>query len=237
VLSLPELIEKCYRHQLFPVEFIQQLGLLPTEYLYFYYFTKAAISNTRNNGNSRGQAVAAMNVKLFKTLAAAKESELIAVYEDYLRERNASYFSIEATAGKKQEDRELYSEFSGYERIALLVLQALHSQEPRLIPLTTRNDNAIEDLDSNDAVELPCEVSRNGVKPVTAGRVPDQVRELLLQVKEYERLTVKACVERSQEAAMAALLKNPLVAKQDAARAVLAEYTQAFGAQMRLNGA
>ncbi len=237
VLSLPELIEKCYRHQLFPVEFIQQLGLLPTEYLYFYYFTKAAISNTRNNGNSRGQAVAAMNVKLFKTLAAAKESELIAVYEDYLRERNASYFSIEATAGKKQEDRELYSEFSGYERIALLVLQALHSQEPRLIPLTTRNDNAIEDLDSNDAVELPCEVSRNGVKPVTAGRVPDQVRELLLQVKEYERLTVKACVERSHEAAMAALLKNPLVAKQDAARAVLAEYTQAFGAQMRLNGA
>jgi len=237
VLSSRELIEKCYRHQLFPVEFIQQLGLLPTEYLYFYYFTKVAISNTQNNGNSRGQAVAAMNEKLFKKLAAAGESELIAVYEGYLRERNASYFSIEATAGKKQEDRELYSEFSGYERIALLVLQALHSQQPRLIPLTTRNENALEDLDSNDAVELPCEVSRDGVKSLAVGRAPDQVRELLLQVKEYERLTVKACVEHSREAAVAALVKNPLVAQQDAAGGVLADYIQAFGAQMRLNGA
>src|ERR1700751_5214626 len=38
ILNSPELIRKCYRHALFPSEFIQKLGLLPTEYLYFYYF-------------------------------------------------------------------------------------------------------------------------------------------------------------------------------------------------------
>jgi len=236
VLSSRELIAKCYRHQLFPVDFIQQLRLLPTEYLYFYYYTEAALRNTRNSGNSRGQAVASMNQSLFRRLVTAGESELIPIYEGYLRERNASYFSIEATAGQKREDRNLYSDFSGYERIALLVLQALNSQQPRVIPLTTRNENALQDLDTNDAVELPCEVSVAGVKPLAVGRAPDQVRELLLRVKEYERLTVKARVEHSRDAAVAALVNNPLVAKPDAARGVLADYIEAFGAQMSLNG-
>src|SRR5205807_1811913 len=37
ILSSPDLIQKCYRHNFFPPEFIQRLRLLPTEYLYFYY--------------------------------------------------------------------------------------------------------------------------------------------------------------------------------------------------------
>ncbi len=131
VLSSPEIIEKCYRHGLFPAEFIQRLGLLPTEYLYFYYFPQAAYN----------------------------------------------YFSIEATAGeRRKEHQELYSEFSGYERIALLVLQALHTESPSVIPLTVRNAKALEDLDPNDAVELPCEVSSHGVQALPVGRGPEVVR-------------------------------------------------------------
>jgi len=238
ILSSPELIQKCYRHELFPVEFIQELALLPTEYLYFYYFPKAAYDNTRRNGRSRGQAIAAMNAALFKELARASEPELIEIYEGYLRERNASYFSIEATAGKRRkENQELYSEFSGYERIALLVLQALHSERPSLIPLTVRNLKALEDLDPNDAAELPCQVSSSGVQVPPVGHAPETVRPLLLQVKEYERLTVRASVEHSREAALAALMKNPLVAQPEIAREVLAEYINAFGTQMKLQAA
>jgi 6-phospho-beta-glucosidase len=235
ILASSQLIQKCYRHQLFPADFIQHLGLLPTEYLYFYYFPAAAYKNTQGSGGSRGQAVAAMNAHLFTKLSQASENQLIDIYENYLHERNASYFSIEATAGKKREKhRELYSEFSGYERIALLVLEALHSAQPRLIPLTTRNLKALEDLDTNDSVELPCEVSRAGVKPLPVGHAPEAVRELLCQVKEYERLTVKACVEHSGEAALAALIKNPLVARPETAQELLANYITAFGAQFGL---
>jgi 6-phospho-beta-glucosidase len=238
ILASPELIQKCYRHQLFPGDFIQRLGLLPTEYLYFYYFPESAYKNTQGNGASRGQAVAAMNAILFTKLVQAPESQLIDIYENYLRERNASYFSIEATAGTRHEEgRDLYSEFSGYERIAMLVLEALHSAQPRLIPLTTRNLKALEDLDANDSVELKCEVSRDGVKPMPVGGAPKPVRELLCQVKEYERLTVKACVEHSREAALAALVKNPLVARPETAQEILAEYITAFGAQLGLGGA
>jgi 6-phospho-beta-glucosidase len=237
VLSSPETIQKCL-HGLFPVEFIQKLGLLPTEYLYFYYFPELAYRNTARSGRSRGQDIASMNVRLFQKLAEAPESEMVAIYENYLRERNASYFSIEATAGEeRRENRELYSEFSGYERIALLVLQALNSARPSLIPLTVRNGNAQADLDANDAVELPCQVSSSGVEVPAVGHAPEAVRPLLLQVKEYERLTVRASIEHSREAAIAALVKNPLVARPEIAQKVLNEYLEAFGQQMNLQAA
>jgi 6-phospho-beta-glucosidase len=214
------------------------LGLLPTEYLYFYYFPQAAYTNTKRSGQSRGQAIEAMNMRLFQKLAPAPDSKLIDIYEDYLRERNASYFSIEATAGeRRKESQELYSEFSGYERIAMLVLQALHAETPSLIPLTIRNGRALEDLDPDDAVELPCHVSSRGVQVPAVGRAPEAVRSLLLQVKEYERLTVRAAVEHSSEMALAALEKNPLVERPEIAKQVLAEYVQAFGAQMKLQAA
>ena len=235
VLSSPEIIQKCYRHGLFPPEFIQRLGVLPTEYLYFYYFPNAAYKNTQRSGQSRGQAIATMNDRLFQNLVQAPESRLVEIYENYLRDRNASYFSIEATAGqRRKEHQELYSEFSGYERIALLVLEALHAESPSLIPLTVRNGVALEDLEPNDAVELPCQVSSRGVQALPVGRAPDAVRSLLLQVKEYERLTVLASVNHSSEMALAALEKNPLVARPEVAQQVLAEYVQAFGPQMKL---
>lgn len=238
LLSSAERIEKCYRHGLFSAEFIQKLGLLPTEYLYFYYFPQTAFKNTARSGQSRGQAIAKMNERLFPALAQAPKSKLIEIYEDYLRERNASYFSIEATAGERRRDgQQLYSEFSGYERIALLVLRALHAEKASLIPLTVRNSGALQDLEANDAVELPCEVSSRGVKVLPVGQAPEAVRGLLLQMKEYERLTVEASVGHSQEKALAALERNPLVEEPKIARRILAEYVQAFGEQMRLRAA
>src|SRR5260370_33294933 len=121
--------------------------------------------------------------------------------------------------------------------MGLLVVEALHAEAPSLIPLTVRNGRALEDLDPNDAVELHCQVSSRGVQVLPVGRAPEAVRPLLLQVKEYERLTVRASVEHSHEMALAALEKNPLVAHPKVAQQVLAEYVQAFGQQMKLQAA
>jgi alpha-galactosidase/6-phospho-beta-glucosidase family protein len=60
------------------------------------------------------------------------------------------------------------------------------------------------------------------------------VKDLLRQVKEYERLTVQAAMDHSAAAAVTALVKNPLVAREEAATEVLADYVQAFGNQMGL---
>jgi 6-phospho-beta-glucosidase len=235
ILASPDLIQKCYRHALFPSKFIQKLGLLPTEYLYFYYFPETAYQNTKRTGQSRGEAISKMNRELFQHLSDAPESKLIEIYENYLRERNASYFSIEATAGTlRKEGQELYSQFSGYERIATMVLQALNARSPTSIPLTVRNNGALEDLEPNDAVELPCAVSSAGVTPRQVGLAPQAVKDLLLEVKEYERLTVEAAVKHSEAVAVTALIKNPLVGREKAATEVLSDYVQTFGTQMGL---
>ncbi len=235
ILESPDLIKKCYRHPLFPPDFIQKLGLLPTEYLYFYYFPDTAYRNTKRTGQSRGEAISQMNRELFQRLSDAPESTLIEIYEQYLRQRNASYFSIEATAGTAhKEGQELYSQFSGYERIAALVLEALNSQSSSSIPLTVRNNGALEDLEARDAVELPCAVSSAGVTPRQVGHAPQGVRDLLRQVKRYERLTVEAAVNHSPAAAVRALVENPLVASEKTASEVLSGYVHAFGHQMGL---
>jgi len=57
----------------------------------------------------------------------------------------------------------------------------------------------------------------------------------LLQVKEYERLTVEAAVTHSETAAVAALVKNPLVARENTATLVFSQYVQAFGKLMGLH--
>lgn len=228
LLKSPERIKKCYRHGLFPPAFIQDLGLLPTEYLYFYYFPDRALNNTVRSGQSRGQLIEELNEKLLVELAQAPESELVGIYENYLRDRNASYFSIEVTGGElREDDRPLYSQFSGYERIAISLLMALHSDQPSMVPLTVRNEGAITNLESNDAVELPCDVSNKGVVSYRPGAVPVQVQDLLLRVKEYERLTVQAVVTGSREAALEALRKNPLVGD-EVAEAILDDYLKAF---------
>jgi len=90
-----------------------------------------------------------------------------------------------------------------------------------LIPLTVRNGRALEDLDPDDAVELPCQVSSRGVQVAAVGRAPEAVRPLLLQVKEYSRLAVRASAEHSREMALAALEKNPLVGTREVAEQVL----------------
>lgn len=233
LLRSPDLIRRCYRHELFPPELIQQLGVIPTEYLYFYYFPQRAVENMRKSGKSRGQVIEELNEQLFSKLADAPDSQLVPLYEDYLRERNASYFSIETTAGKGRDDKhELYSQFSGYERIAVLLIEALCSETPRSIPLTVRNGSALPDLRDDDSVEMLCDVSSAGAKPRPCGSAPDSVRALLLRVKEYERMTVEASIKGSYDAALAALEMNPLVGQTSVARAVLDEFIEAFGGMM-----
>lgn len=238
MLSSPELIRKSYRYDLFPPEFVQRLGVLPSEYLYYYYFPELAYENVRKSGTSRGQSIERLNRELFRRLAEASDGDLLRVYESYLRERNATYFSLEATAGEKRdEERPLYSQFSGYERIAVSLLDALASKTAKTIPLTVRNDGALADLEPGDSVELPCEVSDAGVVPAGPGRAPETVRGLLVRVKEYERLVAKAALTHSREIALESLVRNPLVDSPQLATQVLEDYLKAFGDRLGLSAA
>jgi 6-phospho-beta-glucosidase len=56
--------------------------------------------------------------------------------------------------------------------------------------------------------------------------MPEAAMALVAQVKVYERLTVRAAVEGSYEAALGALLAHPLIASYPAAKAILDGYVE-----------
>src|SRR6185295_8379553 len=152
--------------------------------------------------------------------ADASKYDRVARYRSYLSLRSGSYMEIESGAFDPKLPSAL-SAMGGYDRIAVSVVRAIHFNTHDVIPLSVANHGNLPDLRDSDVVEVPCAVSANGARPLHVGRVPERVRPLLQQVKEYERLTVRAALAQSLDGARAALAVNPLVSSRDAADALV----------------
>ena len=218
------LLERVYRAPLFDARFLRQLRLLPTEYLFFYYRPRDALANLRSAGRTRGREIAELNERLFRDLATAGSSAR-GVYETYLEHRSAGYLRLEtatatgpdpAVALAKAEGRA--PELAGYDKIALAVVRAIHVNSNTVIPLNVPNKGTLRALSDTDIVEVPCVVGANGARPLAVEPLPDDVDELVIRVKEYERFTVDAASAPSMDAAVRALSLNPLVGTHALAR-------------------
>lgn len=201
-------LAQIYRVPLFPVDFLEQLRLLPTEYVYYYYRSQDALENIRRAGQSRGHVIARLNERLFADLRTAGDP--VRVYEDYLAARNATYMQIESGSVAPLA-RSPWAQLTGYDKIAVSVVRAIHFNSGAIIPLNVRNNGNLPELEPEDTVEVPCVVNGNGVHPLHVGPAPERVRPLLQQVKAYERLTVLAGLRRDRSVAHEALAANPLV--------------------------
>ncbi|HEV3139449.1 MAG TPA: hypothetical protein VGY57_02975, partial [Vicinamibacterales bacterium] len=210
-------LARVYRRPLFEPGFLADLRLLPTEYLYFYYRPADAIANLKSAGVTRGRLIEDLTARLFAALE-RNDVDAVRAYDAYLEARNDSYMQLETTTlgprtlgGPYTRQERVTSELAGYDRIALAVVRAIHFDQSRIIPLNVRNGGSIADLRDDDVVEVPCTVNAAGAKPIGSRRAPPAVRDLLLAVKEYERLTVDAALEQSEPSARRALASNPLV--------------------------
>lgn len=130
-------------------------------------------------------------------------------------QRNSSYLQLEAEAGSAfgthREEIDPFDLATGYHRIAIDVMTGLLSKEPRQVVVNVRNRGSITDLDPEDVVEVPCQISRAGVTPESTGSLPEAVRGLVLAVKAYERMVIRAAVEKSWPLAQLAMLEYPII--------------------------
>ena len=204
-----EKLRSIYRVPLFDDVSLRKLKLLPTEYVYYYDQPTRAFENVRRAGQSRGQAIAELTDVLFDALS-QPGADLVAIYKSYLWTRSAGYMQIESGSDSPITPS-ASTGLSGYDRIALGVVRAMHFNANAIIPLSVENRGTIPSLLDRDTVEVPCVVNANGARPLHVGAVPDAVAPLLSRVKEYERLTVSAALAPSIEAARDALAHNPLV--------------------------
>ena len=146
-------------------------------------------------------------------------------YKRYLNRRNASYMKLEGEAGSAfhgpDPDWNPFEGVTGYHRIAVDAIRALTHDQSQSLVLNVPNQGSMEELASEDVVEVPCMVDRTGARPWTVGRLPEPVRGLIVSVKYYERLAIQAALERRWDTAAFALTINPIVGSWDAARRFL----------------
>ena len=233
---LPEVLDRFEELQaadeqwaLFDPELVRSIGMLPMEYLYFYYYRDTAVEHIRGSGSSRGRQLQALNDALWPVLRARIDAGDLpgaqTAWERAMGERDATYFARER-GEVVDEELEIGDVFEGegYEGVATAVMAAATRRRKTPLIVDVANRGAIGELDDDDVVEVTCLVDEHGAHPIAQGRLPDAANDLLTQVKLYERRTVEAAVTGSYEAALEALMVHPLVASYPTAKRILDDY-------------
>lgn len=232
VLADDHMLAQLYPTPMFDHELIRSLKLIPTEYLYFYYSRGRALANQRAHRSTRGIEVGRLNKELFRRLgrllADGDSQGALRAYTSYLNARSGTYMLLESSSedSLRQDvgsDEDPFRAANGYHRIALDVMKALRGKVDRRLIVNVRNGKAIDDIDANDVVEVPCRIGNGIITPEPCGALPAAARGLVLAVKEYERATIEAAVTGSKQMARKAMLLYPAVGEWEPSETLLAE--------------
>ncbi|HWF47843.1 MAG TPA: 6-phospho-beta-glucosidase [Bryobacteraceae bacterium] len=231
LLQDTDLLRQLYPSDLFDPQLIRTLRLIPTEYLFFYYSQRRAYRNQVRAGATRGEELQKLNESLFRQLATEESAQGLRTYRNYLARRNASYMKLEGQGGSAfstpQHEEDPFETATGYHRIALDVMHGLTSKEEKEVVVNVTNNGAIEDLECDDVVEVPCNLNQDGPRPRKTGKLPDSVRGLVLSVKAYERTIVRAALSGSAATAQLALLEYPIIGQWEIAKDIIGKLTEA----------
>jgi 6-phospho-beta-glucosidase len=169
--------------------------MIPSYYLKYFYRTPHVVEQQESWPPSRAEQVMAI------------ENDLLAKYADpalvepppELEKRGGAYYST----------------------AAVQLLQSIHNSDNMIHVVNTINDGAIRGWPDNWVLELPCRVDSEGAHPLPAEPLPEPMAGLVHRVKSYELLAARAAVTGDREAALLALIANPLGPDADRAPAVL----------------
>jgi len=121
-------------------------------------------------------------------------------------------------AGKEDYRPERGPEFASY------IIEAIQTNQPAVIYGNVLNTGLIDNLPQNGVVEVACLVDRKGIQPTHFGPLPTHLALLNQQHMAFHDLTATAVLEKDREAAIHALMVDPLTS----AVCSLAEIRQMF---------
>ncbi|MDP9890533.1 6-phospho-beta-glucosidase [Pseudarthrobacter enclensis] len=248
LLADPAALRSFEEGRLFPQPFLAGLGLLPNEYLYYYYRSGDARQAIRAMAQTRGEAIHGQQLELYPRLAAAGP-DAYRLWEEARRSREEGYLAEARSDGGHRDEEDLAG--GGYERVALAAMRALGGGGDTQLILNTRNSlpppdkltpsapppattvpgsaqPAIPGLPADAVVEVPCTVTANGAVPLPQEPPDGPQLELLQRVKDVEQLTVNAATTGNRAAALEAFGRHPLVDSAELAAKLLAGYEAAF---------
>ncbi|WP_334071461.1 MULTISPECIES: 6-phospho-beta-glucosidase [Paenibacillus] len=186
----------------FSKELIQMVGAIPSSYLEYYYFKNKKLDLLRSSELSRGEKCVQI------------EEDLLQIYSDANLHTKPELLSSRGGAN--------------YSEVAISLVDAIYNDKQEVHVVNLLNRGALEFMDDTDAVEVRAVIGRDGAKPIKVeGFANRHIIDYMRMVKAYERETVTAAVTGSEDAAMRALLMNPLVGDYDAAYACFQELKEA----------
>lgn len=220
----------------FSAELTLALGLIPNEYLYFYYYSSQAVQNILASGRTRGEQIVELSQQLYAELAhlraAGDVTAMKQLHRVYLAQRGGSYMEAETKDDTGYWSSVLFkaTKGEGYAGVALDVIEGLRGGGARQVILNVPNNGALRCMNDGDVVEVPTYVSKDVLRPLAVSSVPQQPLSLMQQVKAYEQLTIAAATEGSYAKALHALTIHPLVRDHDLAKAILHDYQREHAA-------
>jgi 6-phospho-beta-glucosidase len=205
--------------QVFGTEWLRSLGMIPNEYLYYFYFDAVDAMADK----PRGAYLLEQQSGFYETRPDSPDAAL-AHWQATKDERDRTYMA-EARNGDEPAPHDP-DDPGGYEAEAMAVVDAIASNAGAVRILNVANRSALPFLDDGAVVEVPCIVGSAGARPLAVGEVPEHARALIDTIKAVERATIEAALTGSTELAVKALALHPLVPSVTAAREIFAEYRQ-----------
>jgi 6-phospho-beta-glucosidase len=222
LLADTDRLESIEEGRLFGAEWLRLVGMIPNEYLYYFYFQQQALDAMRG-GAVRAEYLQAQQQAFYA--GDGRPTEVLELWQRTLTEREAHYMD-EAWDGREDQRTEILSgrQPGGYGGLALGLVDALHEDGHRVRILNVANRSSLPFLDPDAVVEVPCVVGRGGIVPVAIGPVPLEAQALILAVRAAERIAIDAALTGSRQLAVKALALHPLVPSVDVATRILDGY-------------
>lgn len=185
-------------------DFLEALGILPCSYHRYYYMTKEYLKEAQEKYKEhkvRAEFVKEVEDELFKLY---KDTDLCKKPK-LLEERGGAFYSDAACS----------------------LIHSIYNDIGDIQVVNTINNDAVENFESDEVVEVSCKITKNGPIPIKVGKLPKEVNGLVQQIKSFEVAGSEAAVTGDKKKALLALMINPLVMSQDTAKIVLDELLDA----------
>ncbi len=208
--------------RLFGGDWLRSLGMIPNEYLYYFYYAADTVNAIRESPTSRG-AFLLEQQRRFYAAHGEDATAALAAWRVTRHDRERTYMAEARAAAGDAGDHDPDAN-GGYEREAMAVLEAIALNTRAVLILNTANRTSLPFLDARAVVEVPTVVGRAGPVPLAGGEVPAHTRGLLELMKDVERTTIDAALTGSRSLAVKALALHPLVPSVTVAREIFDGY-------------
>ena len=221
LLADPSALRGIEEGRLFGPDWVQALGALPNEYLYYYYYARDALASIRAEPATRGDYLLQQQRAFYDAVAARPAR----AYEEWQRvraERDATYMAEVRSEDEARDEADVAG--GGYEGVALAFMAAVMRGTATTMILNVRNGTTVAGLPRDAVVEVPCLVDAAGARALSTTPPDPHQLGLMSQVKAVEQLTIAAARSRDVGLATTAFALHPLVDSVSVARELVRGY-------------